>query len=95
MTNILHIVGHIHVLDTEQLVSKMGLVQTDTTEQHPCLWHGRPCMSLGDDYGSAGGSWCAVAGEAGCSFPLLTGIRRKGDNDGSANVSVMEGMRLR
>ena len=34
MTNILHIVGHIHVLDMGATrEQKMGLVQTDTTEQ--------------------------------------------------------------
>ena len=46
----------------EQLVSKMGLAQTDTTEQHPV-------------FGTA-----AVAGAAGCSFPLLSGLRSGGDN---------------
>ena len=80
VTNILHIVGHIHVLDKGATREQDG----SSTDRHhradPCLRHGRPCRTLGDDYGSAGGSWCAVAGAAGCSFPLLSGVRSGGDN---------------
>ena len=66
----------------QQLVNKMGLVQTDTTEQTHVFGTAAPVGHWGKGSGSAGGGlWCTVAGVAWSSFPLLSSLSIEGDND--------------
>ena len=63
----------------QQLVNKMGLVQTDTTEQTHVFGTAAPVGHWGRVL--VLGAWCTVAGVAWSSFPLLSSLSIEGDND--------------